>query len=165
MLKHFKMYTAITDIVGEKRIDLDYPIWGKEVTVVSLFSDNVQYLVKKTLKLRLPNGEKILLEGGFTAGELSMFVGRNLLINPMDASENIIKMNKLAGITEMLVSLNELYSSDNLEDGKPSNVLLEFMNFELVIPKCNKLTSISLRIMDQKKSIMTDGLVAIVLNI
>ena len=113
------------------------------------------------------------------AGELSTFVGRNLLINPMDASENIIKMNKLAGITEMLVSLNELNNSDNLEDGKPSNVLLryymtsseEFMNFELVIPKYKKLknleiTSISLRIMDQKKNIMTDGLgVIVVINL
>ena len=131
------------------------------------------------MKLWLPNGEKILPEGVFTAGELSTFVGRTLLINPMDASENIIKMNKLAGITEMLVSLNELNNSDNLEDGKPSNVLLrhymtsseEFMNFELVIPKYKKLknlefTSISLRIMDQKKNMMTDGLgVTVVINL
>ena len=43
MLKHFKMYIAITDIIGEKRIDLDYPIRGKEVAVVSVFSDNIQY--------------------------------------------------------------------------------------------------------------------------
>ena len=42
MSKHFKMYITITDITGEKRIDLTYPIKGKEVAVVSVFSDNIQ---------------------------------------------------------------------------------------------------------------------------
>ena len=67
---------------------------------------------------------KILPEGAFMAGELSSFVGRNLLIAPMDGSENVIRINKLAGITEMVISLNKLNNSDNLEDGKHSNVLL-----------------------------------------
>ena len=43
MSKHFKMYITITDIIGEKRIDLAYPIPGEEVAVVSVFSDNIQY--------------------------------------------------------------------------------------------------------------------------
>ena len=47
MSKHFKMYITITGIVGEKRIDLAYPIKNlnsnKEVAVVSMFSDNIQY--------------------------------------------------------------------------------------------------------------------------
>ena len=47
MLKHFKMYIAITDTMGEKKIDLDDPVWNKEVTVVNVFSDNVQHQVKK----------------------------------------------------------------------------------------------------------------------
>ena len=51
MLKHFIMYITITDIIGEKRIDLDYSIWGKEVAVVSMFSDNVQYQVKETFAI------------------------------------------------------------------------------------------------------------------
>ena len=38
MSKHFKMYITITDIIGEKIIDLDYPIKGKEVADVSVFS-------------------------------------------------------------------------------------------------------------------------------
>ena len=79
-------------------------------------------------------------------------------------------MDKLAGVTEMLISLNELNNSDNLDDGKPSNVLLryhmtsseEFTNFEPVTPQYKKLknlkfTSITLRIMDQNGNIMTDG--------
>ena len=84
----------------------------------------------------------MLPEVTFTASELSTFAGRNLLIAPMDGSENIIKTNKLAGIMEMVISLNKLNNSDNLEDEKPSNVLLrhhitsseEFTNFEPVTP-------------------------------
>ena len=135
-----------------------------------MFSDNVQYQVKKPLKLRLSNGEKMLPEGRFTAGELSAFIGRNLLIAPIYGSENIFKTSKLAGITEIVISLNKLNNSDNLEDGKPTNILLkhhmtsskEFTNYEPVIPQYKKLkngefTSITLRIMDQKKNIMSDG--------
>ena len=33
----------IDNIKGEKRIDLTYPIKGKEVAVVSMFSDNIKY--------------------------------------------------------------------------------------------------------------------------
>ena len=36
------MYIIITDM-GEKRIGLAYPIKGKEVAVVSMFSENIQY--------------------------------------------------------------------------------------------------------------------------
>ena len=39
----------------------------------------------------------------------------------MDGSENI-KTNNLAGVMEMIISLNELDYSDNLEDGKPTIV-------------------------------------------
>ena len=79
----------------------------------------------------------------------------------------------------MLMSLNELKDSDNLEDGKPSNVLLrhhmtsseEFTNFEPVTSQYKKLkngefTSITLRIMDKNGNIMTDGPgVTVLLNI
>ena len=106
----------------------------------------------------------------FTASEPSTFIGRNLLIAPIDDSQNVIKTNKLAGITETVISLNKLNNSDNLEDGKPTNVLLkhhmtsseEFTNYEPVISQFKKLkngefTSITLTIIDQKKNIMTDG--------
>ena len=35
-------------------------------------------------------------------------------------------MNKLRGITEMIINMNELDNSDNLEDGRPSNSLLTY---------------------------------------
>ena len=37
------MYITINDVIGEKRIDLSYPIKGKEIEVVSMFSNNVLY--------------------------------------------------------------------------------------------------------------------------
>ena len=64
------MYITITDFVGEKKIDLAYPIrnlnQGKEVAILSMFSDNIQYQIKKSLKvLLLTNEDKQLLEGVF----------------------------------------------------------------------------------------------------
>ena len=47
------MYIMINNIKGEKRIDLSYSIQnfdsGKEITVIRMLSDNVQYQI---LKLR-----------------------------------------------------------------------------------------------------------------
>ena len=70
----------------------------------------------------------------------------------------------------MIFDLNELDNTDNLEDGKRSNTLLtyhvtdydDFTRFEPKTPWNKKLkngefTSTTLRIMDQKKNIMTDG--------
>ena len=93
--------------------------------------------------------------------------------------DRVIKTNKLKGITEMIFNLNELDNTDNLEDGRPSNVLLtyhvtadeDFTRFEPNIPQYKKLkdgefVSLTLRIMDQKNNIITDGLqVTVVLHI
>ena len=62
------LHLTIIDIVGEERIDLTYSIRNldssKEVTVVSMFSDNVQYQIKEPLKvLLIMNEEKQLPEG------------------------------------------------------------------------------------------------------
>ena len=38
-----EMYTTITDIIIGKVIDLAYLIRGKEVAIVGMFSDNIQY--------------------------------------------------------------------------------------------------------------------------
>ena len=42
------MYITIDNIIGEKRIDLSYSIdSGKEVAVIAVFSNNVQYEIAK----------------------------------------------------------------------------------------------------------------------
>ena len=57
------MYITIDDVIGEKMIDLSYPIqnfdFSKEVAVISMFSDNIQYKVTETFNLKLiDNSEK-----------------------------------------------------------------------------------------------------------
>ena len=161
------MYITITDIVGEKRIDLAYLILNldlsQEVTVVSMLSDNIQYQIKEPLKvLQITNKEKQLLEEVFMDIELNTSIGRKLMTIPLDANDNIIKTDKLACVMEKVISLDELNNTDYLEDGRHKNVLLrshvtgseEFMSFEPLTPQYKRLknrefTSLTLRIMDQ----------------
>ena len=64
-----------------------------------------------------------------------------------EADDQVIKKNKLRGITEMVLNLDELDNSDNLEDGRPSNSLLtyhvtsneDFMLFKPHTPQYKKL--------------------------
>ena len=69
--KHFKMYIMITDIVGEKRIDLAYLVRGKEVAVVSMFSDNIQYEFTEPWTIELGLGDtKRVTAGTYRRQEL-----------------------------------------------------------------------------------------------
>ena len=79
----------------------------------------------------------------------------------------------------MTLSLDELDNTDNLEDGRLSNVLLtyhmdahkDFTCFKPHTPQYKKLksgefTSLTLRTMDQNGNVITDGLqVTVVLHI
>ena len=64
----------------------------------------------------------------------------------------LLRKNKLKGITEMIINLNELDNSDNLKDGRPSNELLtyhvtddkDFTHFEPQTPQYMKLKNESL---------------------
>ena len=71
---------------------------------------------------------------------------------------------------KMVISLNKLDNSNNLEDGKPSNTLFTYyvtgpeysMRFEPATPQYKKLkngmiVSLSLKITDQNNNIITDG--------
>ena len=64
------MYITINDVIGGKRIDLSYPIKGKEVpegprsaeiAVVSMLSTNVQYWLQGSIEVLLKTGKKIVL--------------------------------------------------------------------------------------------------------
>ena len=96
VLEHFKMYIIITEIVREKRIDLAYSIWGKEVAVVSMFSDNVQD--KGAFERNASERGKVAARRGvYGNGALNLSVGRKAIILP-DVHNNIVKMDKLASI-------------------------------------------------------------------
>ena len=58
--------------------------------------------------------------------ELSASIGRKLITTPLDANDKIIKTDKLACIMEVVLSLDELNNTDNLEDGRLSNFLFRY---------------------------------------
>ena len=122
------MYIMINDIKDEKTIDLSYPIHSKkEIAVVSMHSNNSQILLCRSIEVLLKTGKKIVLNKGvYMDKELNSLIGMELKSQMLDFCNDILRTNKLEGITKMIISLNELDNSDNLEDGRPSNVLFTY---------------------------------------
>ena len=103
----------INDVIGEKTIDLSYPIqnfcstarWGEaskeclgarsaEIAVISMLSENTQYEMTKPLKLKLVDGsEKEVLNKTYTSRELNAFVEGKHIISDLDNDPQIIKTN------------------------------------------------------------------------
>ena len=170
------MYITINNIKGEKRIDLSYSIQNfdssKEVVVIRMLSNNVKY---KILKLRavmdpISNTKKMIPSKTYAGRELLSMLEGMVELNKFLVDDQVTKTNKLKGITEIILNLDELDNSDNLEDGHPSNALLtyhvssngDFTRFKPNIPQYKKLkngefTSLTLRITDQNNNIITDG--------
>ena len=137
-----------------------------------MLSKNTQYEMTKPLKLKLVDGsEKEVLSKTYMSRELNTFVEGKCIVSDLDNDPQIIKMNKLAKVTNMSLKLDELNNSENLEDGHPSNTLFtyympgseDFMCFEPQTPqykklKCGKIVSLMLKITDQNNNIITNGL-------
>ena len=90
-------------------------------------------------------------------------------LSQFETDDQVTKTNKLKGITEITLNLDELNNNNNLKDGRPSNELLiyyvdaheDFTRFEPQTPQYRKLkngefTSLNLRITDQN-NVITDG--------
>ena len=137
-----------------------------------MLSDNVQYQILKLRAVMDPisNVKKMIPSGTYAGRELLSIVEGMVELNQFVVDDQVIKKNKLKGITEMIINSNELNNSDNLKDGRPSNVLFtyhvaddkDFTRFEPQTPQCRKLkngefTSLNLRIADQNNNIITDG--------
>ena len=162
----------INDIKGEKTIDLSYPIHPrKEIAVVSMHRNNSQILLRRSIEVLLNTGKKIVLyKGVYIDKELNSLIGMELKSQMLDFRNDILRTNKLEGIMKMIISLNELNNSDNLEDGRPSNILFTYhvtssecyTLFEPQTPqykelKYGEIVSLTLRITDQNNDIITDG--------
>ena len=179
------MYITINDIKSEKTIDLSYPIHstagrGKEIAVVSMHISNSQILLHRSIEVSSVTGKKIVLNKGvYMDKELNSLIGTDLKSQMLDSRNDIQRTNKLEGITKMIISLNELDNSDNLENGRPSNFLFTYYvtsseRYTLFKPqttqykalKYGEIVSLTLRIIDQNNNIITDGLeTTVVLNI
>ena len=176
------MYITINSIKGEKRIDLSYSIDSdKEIAVIRMLSDNVKYEILKLREVMDPisDTKKMIPKGTYASRELLSMLEGIIERNQFEIDDQVTKKNKLKGITEITLNLDELDNSDNLKDGRPSNELLtyyvtsneDFTRFEPQNPQYKKLkngefTFLNLRITDQNNNVITDGpQVTVVLHI
>ena len=163
------MYITINDVIGEKTIELSYLIYPeREIAVVSMFSNNSQILFQKSMEVLLYTGKKIVLNKGvYTDKELDSLIGTELKSQMLDSRDDVLRTNKLKKITKVVISLNELDNSDNLEDGRPSNTLFTYYvtspeDFTRFVPRYMKLkygeiVSLTLKITDQNNNIINNG--------
>ena len=114
--------------------------------------------------------KKMIPKGAYASRQLLSIVEGMVELNQFEIDDEVTKMNKLKGITEMIINLDELNNSVNLKDGRPSNELLtyymtsneDFMHFKPQNPQYKKLkngefTFLNLRITDQNNNVITDG--------
>ena len=126
------MYITINNIKGEKRIDLSYSIQNfdsdKEIAVIKMLSNNVQYLILKLRSVMDPISDmkKMIPSGTYAGRELLSMLEGIVELNQFEVDDQVTKMNKLKGITEITLNLDELDNSNNLKDGRPSNELLTY---------------------------------------
>ena len=127
-----KMYITIYNIKGEKRIDLSYSIQNfdssMEIAVIRMLSDNVKYEILNLHAVMDPisDTKKIIPSGTYAGRGLLSIVEGMVELNQFVVDDQVIKKNKLNGITEMIINLDELNNNNNLEDGHPSNTLFTY---------------------------------------
>ena len=149
------MYITINNIKGEKRIDLSYSIHSdKEIAVIRMLSDNVKYEILKLREVMdlISNTKRTIPSGTYAGRQLLSIVEGMVEHNQFEIDDQLTKINKLEGITEMSINLDELNNSVNLKDGIPSNSLLpyyvtddkDFMHFEPQNPSTKNLKMESL---------------------
>ena len=158
------MYITIDAIIGEKTINLYYPIHsGREIAVVSMLNDNVQYQLLKLHAVMDPisDTKKMIPSRTYAGRELLSMLEGMVELNKFLVDDQVIKKNKLKGITEIILNLDELDNSDNLKDGKPSNTLLtyhvtsneDFMSFEPQTPQYKELKNDTITSLTLKEQI------------
>ena len=152
------MYITINNIKGEKRIDLSYSIQNfdsdKEIAVIRMLSDNVKYEILKLGSVMDPisDTKKMIPKGAYAGRELISMLEGMVELNQFEVDDQVTKMNKLKGITEIILNLDELNNRINLKDERPSNELLtyyiaddeDFTSFEPQNPSTKNLKTESL---------------------
>ena len=113
--------------------------------------------------------KKIVPNGTYASRELISILEGIIELNQFEIDDQVTKTNKLKGITEITLNLDELNNSDNLKDGRPGNQLFtyhmtsneDFTCFDPQTPQYKKLkngefTSLNLRITDQNNNVITN---------
>ena len=128
------MYITINDVIGEARIDLSYPIHsGRKIAVVSILSNNVKCWLQGTIEVLQKTGKKIVLNKAvYTDKELNALIGLELK-SQLDDCDDVLRTNKLEGVTKMVISLNELNNSDNLQPRTKYLEKFRYFTFHVII--------------------------------
>ena len=134
-----------------------------------MLSDNVKYEILKLHSVMDPiSNAKKTIPSGIYAGRQLLSIAEGIIeLNQFEVDDQVTKTNKLKGITEITLNLDELNNSNNLKDGRPSNELLtyhvtddkDFTHFEPQTPQYRKpkngeFTSLTLRITDQNNNVI-----------
>ena len=87
-----------------------------------MLSDNVKYEILKLRAVMDPisNTKKIIPSRTYAGRELLSMLEGMVELNKFLVDDQVTKTNKLKGITEITLNLDELDNSNNLEDGKPA---------------------------------------------
>ena len=126
------MYITINNIKGEKRTNLSCSIQnfdlGKKIAVIKMLSNNVKYEILKLRSVMDPisNAKKLIPSGTYADRQLLSIVEGMVELNQFEVDDQVTKTNKLKGITEIILNLDELDNSDDLKIGRPSNELLTY---------------------------------------
>ena len=108
------MYITINNVKGELRIDLSYSIQNfdsdKEIAVIRMLSDNVQYQLLKVRAVMDPISDmkKMIPNGTYASRELISMLEGIIELNQFEIDDQVTKTNKLKGITEITLNLDEL---------------------------------------------------------
>ena len=106
------MYITINNIKGESRIDLSYSIQNfdsdKEIAVIRMLSDNVKYEILKVRAVmdHISDTKKMIPNGTYASRELLSMLEGIVEVNQFEADNQVIKKNKLKGITEITLNLD-----------------------------------------------------------
>ena len=95
----------------------------------------------------ISNEKKMIPSGTYAGRELLSIVEGMVELNQFEVDDQVTELNKLKGITEITLNLDELNNSNNLKDGRPNNELLtshvtddkDFMRYEPQTPQYRKL--------------------------
>ena len=101
-----------------------------------MLSDNVKYEILKFCSVMDPisDTKKMIPKGAYAGRELISMLEGIIELNQFEVDHQVTKTNKLKGITEITLNLDEheLNSSDDLKDGRPSN---ELFTYEVLLMK------------------------------
>ena len=69
----------------------------------------------------ISDNKKTIRRGTYAGRQLLSIVEGIVELNQFEIDDQVTETNKLKGITEMIINLDELNNSINLKDGRPSN--------------------------------------------